>query len=957
VPADLILTAPDISTIDQGNQLTLALKISIRNSTDSISVLGKSYTFYPRDVLSDTPRITSFEFLDGTIWNLDDIRSKIISTSGHDVLIGTSKNDVINGQAGDDMLYGGAGNDTVQGGAGSDSLYDSAGSDILIGNDGDDLYYLSNPSTLLVENSDEGVDWVVIESNINTYTLPPNIENLSSNSPNDTLTKAYGNELNNKIRLFSSNADWQNGFYIYGLGGDDEISGAQFSYGGQGNDLYWIENANQRIFENENEGSDTVSSSVSYTLPSNVENLSLVGLTWDPINGTGNELDNVLVGSFVANVLTGDAGNDTLDGAEGADTLVGGTGNDTYIFVDAADTIVENSGEGIDSVQSAVTYTLVANVENLTLTGTKAINATGNTLNNVIAGNSAANLLKGGLGDDTYYVGTGDTVTENASEGIDTVVSNITWTLGNNLENLVLTGTTAINGTGNTLTNILTGNGAANTLDGGAGADTLIGGAGNDIYVVDNVADVISENANEGADQVNSSVTYTLSVNVENLTLTGTASINGTGNALANTLTGNVGNNVLDGGIGADTMVGGAGNDTYVVDSPLDVVTELASAGTDLINSSVSYTLPTNVEKLSLTGTSEINATGNSAANILFGNSRNNTLDGGTGADSMSGGNGNDIYIVDNAGDVVTENVNEGNDQVKSSITYTLIANLEALLLTGTTAINGTGNSLNNLLVGNTANNTLNGSSGNDILQGVAGNDTLTDTSGNNIFDGGTGIDTVAAGIGNDFIAGGAGNDAITTGTGADVIAFNRGDGMDVVNASTVKDNTLSLGNGIKYADLLFKKSANDLILVTGTNEQITLKDWYANVNNHSIANLQIVIEGTTDYIASSTNKLNNKKIEQFNFDGLVSAFDQARVVNPNLTSWALSSSLTNFYINGSDTTAIGGDLAYQYATTGSLSSFSMTPAVAVVSNPQFGISSQSLQPSSSLKDTTVSLL
>ena len=615
-------------------------------------------------------------------------------------------------------------------------------------------------------------------------------------------------------------------------------------------------------------------------------------------------------------------GNLVLSGTSGIDTLTGGDGNDSL------------SG----------------------LAGNDKLNGSGG--NDVLDGGAGTDTMIGGFGDDTFVVDVAaDVVTENLNEGNDTIKSSVTLTLPINVENLLLTSTSAINGTGNALNNVLTGNSAVNVLDGGAGADTLIGAAGNDIYTVDNLNDVIVENANEGTDQVNSSVTYTLSANVENLTLTGTSNINATGNAAANVLTGNAGNNVLDGGVGNDSMVGGAGNDTYVVDSSSDTVTEATSAGTDLVQSSVSYTLGTNLENLTLTGTANINATGNTAANILFGNSGNNVLDGGTGADTMTGGAGNDIYVRDNASDVITENANEGIDQVKSSLTYTLISNLEALLLTGSTAINGTGNELDNLLTGNSGKNVLNGGAGNDILQGAAGDDTLTDTAGKNIFDGGAGIDVITAGIGNDFIAGGLGNDTITTGTGVDVVAFNRGDGMDTLVASTGKDNTLSLGKGIKYADLLFKKSGNDLILVTGTSEQVTMKDWYTNVNNRSIANLQIVIEGTTDYNAASTNKLNNRKIGQFNFDGLAAKFDQARAANPSLTSWALSSSLLEFYLAGSDTSAIGGDLAYQYAKVGNLSGFSMIPALNIISNAQYGSTSQTLQPVSSLKDTTVSLV
>ncbi|MFN7257318.1 MAG: bluetail domain-containing putative surface protein, partial [Microcystis sp.] len=157
-----------------------------------------------------------------------------------------------------------------------------------------------------------------------------------------------------------------------------------------------------------------------------------------------------------------------------------------------------------------------------------------------------------------------DTITENANQGTDTVESSVTYTLGNNLENLTLTGTTAINGTGNTLNNIITGNSSNNTLNGGAGIDTLIGGLGNDTYQIDTTTDTITENANQGTDTVESSVTYTLGNNLENLTLTGTTAINGTGNALNNIITGNSSNNTLNGGAGIDTLIGGLGADTFI---------------------------------------------------------------------------------------------------------------------------------------------------------------------------------------------------------------------------------------------------------------------------------------------------------------------------------------------------------------------------------------------------------
>ena len=164
------------------------------------------------------------------------------------------------------------------------------------------------------------------------------------------------------------------------------------------------------------------------------------------------------------------------------------------------------------------------------------------------------------------------------------------------------------------------------------------GGVGDDTYIVDNVADSVVENPAQGTDLVNSSVTFTLSVNVENLTLTGAGAINGTGNTQANVINGNVGANILNGAVGADTMAGSVGNDTYIVDNAGDTVTENAASGTDLVESSVTFTLGDNVENLTLTGLLAINGTGNTLANVIHGNGGANTLSGRSTAPTICSG-------------------------------------------------------------------------------------------------------------------------------------------------------------------------------------------------------------------------------------------------------------------------------------------------------------------------------
>jgi len=182
----------------------------------------------------------------------------------------------------------------------------------------------------------------------------------------------------------------------------------------------------------------------------------------------------------------------------------------------------------------------------------------------------------------------------------------------------------------------------------------------------------------------------------------------GAGNDILN---GNDGDDILDGGPGTDQVTGGLGNDIYQVDNTGDIVTELPNQGIDEVYSTVTYTLPANVENLYLqqSSTESLNGTGNDLPNLITGGQFANVLNGGSGADSLYGGQGDDTYEVDNPGDIVGEVSYYGRDLVNSSITYTLPADVENLTLTGTAAINGTGNNLGNTIVGNSANNTLTG--------------------------------------------------------------------------------------------------------------------------------------------------------------------------------------------------------------------------------------------------------
>jgi Ca2+-binding RTX toxin-like protein len=507
-------------------------------------------------------------------------------------------------------------------------------------------------------------------------------------------------------------------------------------------------------------------------------------------------------------ILQGTTKNDTLTGKSGNDQLYGNAGNDTLI---------------------------------------------GNAGDDLLDGGTGNDTLIGGLGNDIHVVNTlSDLITENSDEGIDTVQSSISWTLENNLENLTLTGTTAINGTGNTLDNTLTGNTGNNILDGGAGNDTLIGKAGNDTYIVDSTSDLITELVGEGTDTVKSSITWVLGDNLENLTLTDSSSINGTGNALNNTLTGNAGNNILDGGAGNDTLTGGAGDDTYVVDSTSDRITELAGGGTDTVQSSVTWTLGTNLENLVLTGSTAINGTGNTLDNTLTGNAGNNILDGGAGNDTLTGGAGDDTYVVDSISDLITELAGEGTDTVKSSVNWTLGNNLENLTLTGTTALSGTGNALDNIMIANSAGNIFDGGDGNDTLTGGIGNDTLIGGAGNDQLVGETGRDNLTGGLGNDILS--LGSDK-----SIDTVFYRKGDGVDTIKqfVKGAGGDLLSF-NGITHID----------VVKSGQNTEFRISDGIAGNQGFGTQELLMTLEGTTGFNALNiSNNLALTNTTQFWFN------------------------------------------------------------------------------------------
>lgn len=334
------------------------------------------------------------------------------------------------------------------------------------------------------------------------------------------------------------------------------------------------------------------------------------------------------------------------------------------------------------------------------------------------------------------------------------------------------------------VTNVVeTGTAGNDVLAGGAGGDRLTGGSGNDTYTVNHAADVVVELASQGADHVKAGIaSYTLAANVESLTFVGAGGFAGTGNTLSNVITGGAGNDTLRSGGGNDTIYGSAGNDTVYGEGGIDLV--YAGEGTDKVFGGASN------DRLSGDAGDDW-LLGEANRDYLYGWTGNDLLDGGADNDHMVGCAGNDTYIVNSIGDLVTEKANEGIDTVQSSVSYTLGAYVENLVLAGTAAINGAGSGGHNTIVGNAAANVLTGGDGNDRLEGAAGNDVLT---------GGQGADTyvVALGGGSDLLSN------ADTDLAADRVVF---------------------GAGIAEDQLWFQRSGNDLVVsVLGGTERATLQ-------------------------------------------------------------------------------------------------------------------------------------
>lgn len=750
---------------------------------------------------------------------------------GNDFLFGGEGEDTIYGEAGNDVMGGGLGNDYVDGGDGNDEILGDDGIDTLLGGAGDDRFIIYATGRGSIDGG-SGTDAVVMEGQ--GFNTPVAVDLTDFWTTGNLTLSGFSLTSIERLRLVLSTGDdhvtlGDNAPEAQALGGyagDDYISGSRFGdtlYGDEGDDTLLGRDGNDLL--DAGIGADS--------LDGGIGNDSLIGGDDDDrvIGGEGNDIlygdysdwyngsgrgsdtllggdgDDTLYGGWGDDLLEGGAGNDSLNGGMGKDSLDGGDGDDVLVIMEIPAEL--DGGSGFDTLflgNEYITTGLKLDLSGLWAGGVGLI-GTGDIQ---IKGIEAIGNVSGTFGADTIILGTGYTgplLPYVALHDGDDYLS------AGDVVAIVYAGDGNDHVLGGALDNLLHGDAGKDTLDagkgndtidGGAGADIMVGGEGDDVYEVDDGGDVVTEAANEGVDLVRSSVSYTLTANVENLVHIGAIAATLTGNALDNSITGGAGDDVLDGGGGNDQLRGGGGNDT------------------------------------------------------INGGDGNDTLHGDGGADSLNGGAGNDHLLVDanqtaegeiydggagfdtlelSAGllDLATGTI-VGIERLDTGVAGRIsLATAQAssieeflgsftLTDSGTLSLSGkslghfhltlsdTGNTINlsganliqaapgeparpvviggasaDLIIGGASNDYLEGRSGNDTLKGGDGADDLSGGEGADMLEGGGGADELSGGEGLDVLMGGSGDDAFWISSADELVAgetYDGGDGFDTLQYS-----------------------------------------------------------------------------------------------------------------------------------------------------------------------------
>ena len=743
---------------------------------------------------------------------------------GNDTLLGGTEDDLLFGGAGVDLLFGGWGNDELQGGDSNDKLSGEADSDKLFGQTGNDMLWGGSGDDILVgfTAANEAKQALLAgETDDDKLFGGAGDDNLYGDLGKDTLDGGDGLDLlqggNGDDQLFGGSGDDE----LQGGVGNDKISGEADDdklFGQTGNDTLWGGFGNDILvgFTAANEIKQTLAAGESDndTLFGNAGNdFILGGLGIDSLWG-GDGVDE-LQGGVGNDLLYGEAGIDHLFGQVGNDVIYGGAGNDVLVGFTGAN-------------EEKQTLALGETDNDWLYGGSGKDYLLGGLGNDYLDGGAGADVMQGDAGSDIYIVNSvNDSIIESPNEGYDTVISSTNYLLNQNVEELRLLEGLDIHGTGNALDNKIIGNSRNNILDGVTGKDTLIGAKGNDTYYVDNTGDQVVELSGEGTDRVQSSISYVLNNNVEDLVLLDFSKPElGKVDGVDVLVYGYPKMNELD-YLQGDNTLGYKGTCALTAIANL-----LTQAGKPTTESSVvtlaahnNLTLNNpNLPAYELGGTTPLQQ----QAILTSYGIRNDLLTGynpqGIANLIMSGRgvilgvnagqlwaepayveNGSINHAITVTGvvyDQATETLkgfyiaDSGRHQVSDMTRFISLTQFEAAANVGASAyaiytlepmklwdedINGTGNGLDNTLIGNRGNNLLNGGDGDDKLSGGAGNDVLV---------GATGVDS---------LIGGEGDDTYWVDNSADKVTEAVGEGADLVKASA----TYSLSANIENLTLM----------------------------------------------------------------------------------------------------------------------------------------------------------
>ncbi|WP_112076531.1 calcium-binding protein [Herbaspirillum rubrisubalbicans] len=755
---------------------------------------------------------------------------------GNDELQGNEGNDALMGQAGNDRLYGHTGNDTLWGGEGADDLQGNEGDDTLVGGAGNDRLFGQVGNDLLMGGEGDDILVGFTASNEARQSLAAGEadddilqggagnDNLYGGPGNDQLTGEAGRDLllgeDGHDRLWGGSEDDE----LQGGAGNDQLDGGSGDdklFGQLGNDSLWGGQGNDLL--------------MGFTASNEAKQNLLAGETDDDVlyGGAGSD---VLIGGVGLDQLYGGNDRDELQGGAGDDMLMGEEGNDNLFGQAGNDTLY--GGQGDDYLQgftasneSQQSLGLGETDDDFLYGGAGADILVGAVGNDYLDGGAGADHMIGGKGDDVYIVNSvNDAVYEQEGEGYDTVITNSNYLLNAHVEELRLLEGFRIHATGNALDNKLIGNSADNILDGVTGADLMLGGAGDDTYYVDDAGDVVSERAGEGRDVVQSSISYRLGAQVEELLLLD----------FSKAEKGSVdGRNVLVYGYPKrnelDYMQGDAVenyNGTCALTSIANLLTQTGRPTTEAqvvrlaINNN--WTLNNPALPAHQLGGSNVSDQRNILASYGI---RHDVVAGynETGiANLLRSGRG--VILAVNAGVLWGEDAYKGSGAINHAVTLTgaVYGESDGALLGFYLADSGRGRvsdmtrfvdiaSLRRAadLPDAYAIHTLEpikywqeniDATGNELANRIAGN------RGNNVLSGLAGDDVISGGAGNDTLIGGAGNDSLDGGSGDDIYRYLAGDGADVIHDAEGND-TLLLGEGILAASVMTSLAAGRLKL------------------------------------------------------------------------------------------------------------------------------------------------